>query len=108
MTPPCPIFALKCGINSLRELAVLWHLAQCGATGTTVHALSDATRIPYNTAYANLRTLLEHKLVIDPRGGEGRSRGIWTISRLGYAFATHNNETKHDPSLPIPTITLKT
>jgi DNA-binding IclR family transcriptional regulator len=108
MIPPCPIFALKCGITNLRDLAVLWHLAQCGATGSTVNDIVDATRIEYNTVYTTLRRLHGHKLVIDPRGGEGCTRAHWTVSRIGYALATHGNKVKHDPALPIPTITLET
>jgi DNA-binding IclR family transcriptional regulator len=109
MTPPCPIFALRAGLHNLTDLAILWHLAKCGATGSTVQDIQTVTRLAYNSVYGVLRRLQDLDLVTTPRGGQGRSSAHWTISRLGYALATHNDKQKPaDPALPIPSITLTT
>lgn len=89
MTPPNPIFLLKSGIRTMTESAILWHLALCGLTGSTMQEIADATHLSYNTVSTTLNRLFKAKLVMDMRLRDKPGQPlVFVISRFGYRLMT--------------------
>jgi len=98
MRPPDPVFIHKSGLKNTIDFAMLWHLAQCGVTGSTAQGMADALNTPLSTIHATTTRLLLRKLVVgnELTGILGQPM-VWVISRLGYRLMTGHLKAPEKP-----------
>lgn len=89
MKPPSFLFLYKAGLRSLAEACILWHLAECGVTGSTTPQLASAIGINPNSIHPMLDRLQGMKLIARPKRLDNQGNPyLWILSRLGYRLIT--------------------
>ena len=90
MNQPTYLHLHRAGLRSLAEAALLWHLAECGVTGSTTPQITAALRLNYNTTHCMLDRLQELRLIAKPQrmAGKQGTPNLWILSRLGYRLIT--------------------
>lgn len=77
----------------MTDFAILWHLALCGLTGSSMQEIADATGLSYNTVAHTLLRLGEAKLTIERRLRDKPGHPlVITLSRLGFRLMTGHLE----------------
>ena len=89
MQRPDPIFVYRSGVKNTLDFALLWHLALCGLTGSTISGMVDALGVSDGTVRTGLYRLESAKLVV---GANNRDKPghplMFVCSRLGYRLMT--------------------
>lgn len=89
MIPPDPAFLYRAGLRNLLDLAILWHLAQCGVTGSKVETLAQTLRIPLGTVRSSIDRLHKMRYLTNAiRLEVPGSPCIWSLSRYGFRLMT--------------------
>lgn len=89
MHPPNPIFIYKAGIKNTLDFAVLWHLALCGLTGSSLPDLREAIHANENTLRGSLTRLETLKLVVPCPNRDLVGHPLrWVCARIGYRLMT--------------------
>lgn len=89
MTQPTYLHLHRAGLRSLAEAAILWHLAECGVTGSTTPQIVTALRFNYNTTATIMERLCDLRLVARPKRTTSQGApNLWILSRLGYRLIT--------------------
>lgn len=89
MIPPNPILVSKAGIKNTLDFAVLWHLALCGLTGSTISGMMEALGVSDGTLRTGLARLEAMKLVVASYNRDLPGHPLsFVCSRLGYRLMT--------------------
>lgn len=79
----------------MNEFATLWHLAQCGVTGSTITKIGEATGMNYNTTAGVLSTLQVQKMVVSTKLDTPGNPLVYVLSRIAYRLMTGHLTPKH-------------
>ncbi len=109
MHPPNPILIHKAGIKNTLDFAVLWHLAECGITGSTLPQILEAMgRTNENTLRGSVARMEDLKLLVSaPKRDLPGHPLVWTISCIGYRLMTGHLKKEEKPAgqVAMPEIT---